>query len=89
MLPIALFGVCARCKCTQVYRQSSLRRRFRSKSEDTCTFTIEYCQFGHQAGLEVNIKFVTKFNHSSQLAWGLYYMSMPNGLTQAQSQWAL
>ena len=30
--------------------------------------------------------FVTKLNHAPNLAWGLYYMSMPNGLPQAQSQ---
>ena len=27
--------------------------------------------------------FVTKLNHVSHLAWGLYCMSMPNGLSQA------
>ena len=30
--------------------------------------------------------FVTKFNHVTHLAWGLYYMSMPNGLPPARSQ---
>ena len=30
--------------------------------------------------------FVTKFNHVTHLPWGLYYMSMPNGLPQAKSQ---
>ena len=30
--------------------------------------------------------FVTKFKHVTHLAWGLYYMSMPNGLPRAQSQ---
>ena len=33
--------------------------------------------------------FVTKFNHVTHLAWGLYYMSMPNGLPPARSQGAL
>ena len=33
--------------------------------------------------------FVTKLNHATDLAWGLYYMSMPNGLPQAQLQGAL
>ena len=33
--------------------------------------------------------FVTKFNHVPHLAWGLYYMSMPNGLPQVRSQGAL
>ena len=32
--------------------------------------------------------FVTKFNHVTHLAWGLYYMSMPNRLPQARSQGA-
>ena len=26
--------------------------------------------------------FVTKLNHDQHLNWGLYYMSMPNGLPQ-------
>ena len=30
--------------------------------------------------------FVTKLNHDQHLAWGLYCMSMPNGLPQARSQ---
>ena len=30
--------------------------------------------------------FVTKFNLVTQLAWGLYNMSMPNGLPQAKYQ---
>ena len=30
--------------------------------------------------------FVTKLNHAPHIAWGLYYMSMSNGLPQAQSQ---
>ena len=30
--------------------------------------------------------FVTKLNHAPHLAWGLCYIFMPNGLTQAQSQ---
>ena len=30
--------------------------------------------------------FVTKLNHDQHLNWGLYYMSMPNGLTPARSQ---
>ena len=30
--------------------------------------------------------FVTKFNHVTHLARGFYYMFMPNGLPQAQSQ---
>ena len=29
---------------------------------------------------------VTKFNHVTHLAWGLYYMAMPNWLPQAQSR---
>ena len=29
--------------------------------------------------------FVTKLNHAQHFAWGLYYMSMHNGLYQAQS----
>ena len=30
--------------------------------------------------------FVTKLNHAPQLRYGLYYMFMPKGLHQAQSQ---
>ena len=30
--------------------------------------------------------FVTKLNHAPHIAWGLYYMSMSNGLPQAQSR---
>ena len=33
--------------------------------------------------------FVTKLNHEPHLAWGLYCMSMPNGLPPAWSQGAL
>ena len=33
--------------------------------------------------------FVTKLNHVPHLAWGLYWMSMPNGLPPARSQGAL
>ena len=33
--------------------------------------------------------FVTKLNHVTHLAWGLYCMSMPNGLPPARSQGAL
>ena len=33
--------------------------------------------------------FVTKFYHAPHLAWDLYYMSMSNGLPQAQSQGVL
>ena len=33
--------------------------------------------------------FVTKLNHDQHLNWGLYYMSMPNGLPPALSQGAL
>ena len=33
--------------------------------------------------------FGTKFNHVTHLAWGLYCMSMPNGLPPAWSQGAL
>ena len=33
--------------------------------------------------------FVTKFNHVTHFNWGLYCMSMPNGLPPARSQGAL
>ena len=33
--------------------------------------------------------YVTKLNHVPHLAWGLYCMSMPNGLPPAGSQGAL
>ena len=33
--------------------------------------------------------FVTKLNHVPHLAWGLYWMSMPNELPPARSQGAL
>ena len=33
--------------------------------------------------------FVTKLNHVPHLAWGLYCMSMPNGLPSVRSQGAL
>ena len=33
--------------------------------------------------------FVTKLNHAPHFAWGLYYMSMPNGLPPAMSHWEL
>ena len=33
--------------------------------------------------------FVTKFNHVPHLAWGMYCMSMPNGVPPARSQGAL
>ena len=33
--------------------------------------------------------FVTKLNHARHLAWGVYCMSMPNGLPPARSQGAL
>ena len=45
--------------------------------------------FTHQAPERSKQNFVTKFNHVTHLAWGLYYMSMPNGLPPARSQGAL
>ena len=45
--------------------------------------------FMNQA-LEISeLNFVTKLNHVPQLAWGMYCMSMPNGLPPARSQLAL
>ena len=45
--------------------------------------------FTHQAPERSKQNSVTKFNHVTPLAWGLYYMSMPNGVPPAQSQGAL
>ena len=45
--------------------------------------------FTHQALERSKQNFVTKFNHVTHLAWGLYCMSMPNGLPPARSQGAL
>ena len=43
--------------------------------------------FVTKLALEISEKnFVTKLNHAPHLNWGLYYMSMPNGLQPAQSQ---
>ena len=38
--------------------------------------------FTHQALERSKQNFVTKFNYVTHLAWGLYCMSMPNGLPQ-------
>ena len=43
------FGVCTTCQCPLGYQESSLRKCYRSKSGGT--FTTEYYQVGHQAGL--------------------------------------
>ena len=43
-----LFGVCTTCPCPLAYRQSCLRRCYRSKSGGT--FTTAYYQVGQQAG---------------------------------------
>ena len=45
--------------------------------------------FTHQALERSKQNFVTKLNHVPHLAWGLYYMSMQNGLPPAWSQGAL
>ena len=45
--------------------------------------------FTNQALERSEQNFVTKLNHVPHLAWGLYCMSMPNGLPPARSQWAL
>ena len=42
--------------------------------------------FTHQALERSEQNFVTKLNHVPHLAWGLYCMSMPNGLPPARSQ---
>ena len=45
--------------------------------------------FTHQALESSKRNFVTKFDHVTHLAWGLYCMSMPNGLPPGWSQGAL
>ena len=45
--------------------------------------------FTHQGLERSEQNFVTKFNHVPHLAWGLYCMSMPNGVPPARSQGAL
>ena len=45
--------------------------------------------FTHQALERSEQNFVTKLNHVPHLAWGLYYMSMPNGVPPVRSQGAL
>ena len=42
--------------------------------------------FTHQGLERSEQNFVTKFNHVPHLAWGLYCMSMPNGVPPARSQ---
>ena len=42
--------------------------------------------FTKQALKRSEQNFVTKLNHDQHLNWGLYYMSMPNGLPPARSQ---
>ena len=44
--------------------------------------------FTHQALERSKQNFVTKFNDVTHLAWGLYCMSMPNGLPPGRSQGA-
>ena len=45
--------------------------------------------FTHQALERSEQNFVTKLNHVPHLAWGLYCMSMPNGVPPARFQGAL
>ena len=93
-----LFGVCTTFQCTRLppvqYIPSTYpmcdskpgtKEPCRSKYEGI--FTVEGCQAGHKGVMEMRVQnFVTKFNHVTHLARGFYYMSMPNGLPQAQSQ---
>ena len=85
-----LLEVCTAYPCPMGYPQPGLRGRCRSKSEGKSRVLFNIRKMFKKQALERSEQnFVTKLNHAPHLAWGLFYMSIPNGLPQAQSQRAL
>ena len=83
-----LLGVCTTCPCPMGYPQPGPRGAIGKSLEGGLLSNIRKL-FTKQA-LEISEQnFVTKLNHVTHLAWGLYCMSMPNGLPPALSQGAL
>ena len=86
--PHTLLGVCTTCPCQMGYPKPSPKGHYRSKSEGRLLLNIKKL-FMKQPLERGEQNFVTKLNHAPHLTWGLYYMFVPNGLPQAQSQGAL
>ena len=68
--------------------QPSPREQYRPSLKRDLLFNLRKL-FTNQSLERSEQNIVTKLNHAPHPSWGLYYMSMPNGLPQAWSQGAL
>ena len=76
---------CTTCPCPMGYPQLGPRGAIGQGLEGGLLSNIRKL-FTKQALEKSEQNFVTKLNHVPHLAWGLYCMSMPNGLPPVQSQ---
>ena len=87
-MSLTLLGVCTACSCPMGYPKPSPRGAIGQSLKGSVLLNIRKL-FTKQALERGEQNFVTKLNHAPHLSWGLFYMSMPNGLPPARSQGAL
>ena len=88
IVPNTLFWVCTTCRFSMSHPQPIPRWVLYAKVLERCLL-LSTRKLVSKLALERNgPNFVTKLNLVPHLAWGLYYMSINNGLPQAQSQGA-
>ena len=87
-MPHTLVGVCTACPCLMDYPQPGPRGTIGQSLEGGLLLNIRKL-LTKQPLERSEQNFVKKLNHAPHLSWGPYYMSMSNGLPQAQSQGAL